>query len=563
MKSLLIDLCAIVGRAHLLTGDRATKSYRRGFRSGGGPALAVVRPGTLVEMWRILQRLVRDDIAIIIQAANTGLTGGSAPDERIMRPVVIINVMRLDTIHVVDRGQHAISLPGATLAGLERKLAAFGREPHSVIGSTCFGASVVGGICNNSGGALIRRGPAYTEMALFAQVDDRGALHLVNRLGVDLGEEPETMLARLEQGDFAALPTDRPASATHYEERVRAIDAPGAARFNADPACLHDASGSAGRIAIFAVRTESFERSAETAIFHLASDDPAVLTNLRRAMLASPQPLPISAEYIHRDAMDVADRYGRDVYYVIRLLGTGRLPLLFSVKAALDRLGEAFGIIGSADRTFHWLGRCLPPQLSRRARKWQRRYTHHLLLKVDRADAKSTREQVERALSAAPGEVVECTPAEGARLMLHRFVVASAAVRYLALRGTHFAGLVSLDVALPRNLLDWHGAGEEAPEGAVAASLVYGHFFCHVFHRDYLIAPGFDPAEVKAAVLMSLDRAEARYPAEHNVGREYRADPVLERFYRKLDPTNRFNPGLGGTATGSGWADDIISGDGL
>ena len=114
MKSLLIDLCAIVGRAHLLTGDRATKSYRRGFRSGGGPALAVVRPGTLVEMWRILQRLVRDDIAIIIQAANTGLTGGSAPDERIMRPVVIINVMRLDTIHVVDRGRHAISLPGAT-----------------------------------------------------------------------------------------------------------------------------------------------------------------------------------------------------------------------------------------------------------------------------------------------------------------------------------------------------------------------------------------------------------------------------------------------------------------
>ena len=30
-------------------------------------------------------------------------------------------------------------------------------------------SSVVGGICNNSGGSLLQRGPAYTEMALFAQ----------------------------------------------------------------------------------------------------------------------------------------------------------------------------------------------------------------------------------------------------------------------------------------------------------------------------------------------------------------------------------------------------------
>jgi FAD/FMN-containing dehydrogenase len=43
---------------------------------------------------------------------------------------------------------------------LERALKPIGREPHSVFGSTCIGASVVGGICNNSEGTLIRRGPA-------------------------------------------------------------------------------------------------------------------------------------------------------------------------------------------------------------------------------------------------------------------------------------------------------------------------------------------------------------------------------------------------------------------
>jgi len=51
------------------------------------------------------------------------------------------------------------------------------------------GASVFGGICNNSGGALIHRGPAYTQMALFARIDDTGEVQFVNYLGVRLGNE--------------------------------------------------------------------------------------------------------------------------------------------------------------------------------------------------------------------------------------------------------------------------------------------------------------------------------------------------------------------------------------
>ena len=49
-----------------------------------------------------------------------------------------------------------------------------------MIGSSCIGASVVGGICNNSGGSLVQRGPAYTEMSLFARIDENGKLTLVN-----------------------------------------------------------------------------------------------------------------------------------------------------------------------------------------------------------------------------------------------------------------------------------------------------------------------------------------------------------------------------------------------
>lgn len=62
-----------------------------------------------------------------------------------------------------------------------------------MIGSSCIGASVVGGVCNSPGGALVRRGPAYTELSLFAQLDASGALRLVNKLGIRLGSDQEAI----------------------------------------------------------------------------------------------------------------------------------------------------------------------------------------------------------------------------------------------------------------------------------------------------------------------------------------------------------------------------------
>ena len=100
-----------------------------------------------------------------------------------------------------------IALRLATLDQLEKTLKPIGREPHSVIGSSCIGASVIGGICNNSGGSLVRRGPAYTEMAVYAQVDAQRRLSLVNHLGIELGGTPEDVLARLDgQGDRTVEP---------------------------------------------------------------------------------------------------------------------------------------------------------------------------------------------------------------------------------------------------------------------------------------------------------------------------------------------------------------------
>jgi hypothetical protein len=73
------QLKSIVGPRHVLTNPESTLRYRMGFRFGNGPALAVVRPGNLVEQWRVLKACVASNKIILMQAANTGLTGGSTP----------------------------------------------------------------------------------------------------------------------------------------------------------------------------------------------------------------------------------------------------------------------------------------------------------------------------------------------------------------------------------------------------------------------------------------------------------------------------------------------------
>ena len=72
-----------------------------------------------------------------------------------------------------------------------------------------------------------------------------------------------------------------------------------------------------------------------------------------------------------------------------------------------------------------------------------------------------------------------------------------------------------------------------------------GHFLCMVFHWDFVLKKNEDSQEVKKEILELLEKKGAKYPAEHNVGHFYKAEPALARFYQDLDPTNTFNPGIG------------------
>lgn len=557
-ETFLADLRSVVGTGHVLTSERHTRRFTQGVRFGEGPVEAVVLPGSLIEMWRILNATVAAGRAVILQAANTGLTGGSTPwHGGYDRSIVLINVMRLGGVHLVDQGRQVVCLPGSTLDSLERALLPLGREPHSVIGSSCIGASVLGGVCNNSGGALVHRGPAYTEMALYAEVQADGSVALVNHLGFDLGPDPEAILSRVERGDLPA-PTESAAWASDrvYSVHVRDIDAATPARFNADPRRLHEASGCAGKLAVFAVRLDTFEAEKETAVFYVGTNDGAELTRIRRDILGNFTSLPIAAEYIHRDAYDVAAHYGKDTFLFIKKLGAHRMPGLFALKARVDSATKRFGL-GAAisDRIAQSIAALMPHHLPKRMNAFRDRFEHHLILRMGGSGIAEARVYFAALLPTITGDMFECSPGEGRDAFLHRFAVAGAASRYCTLHAARVGGLVALDIALRRNDQDWIEVLPPEIDRQIEKKLYYGHFFCHVFHQDYVVKKGTDCTALEHAMCHLLDSRGAEYPAEHNVGHLYKAKPALATFYRDIDPTNSLNPGIGQTSRIRDWRD--------
>jgi len=556
--ALLAQLRAAVGPAHVLTGDQATRRFRKGHRTGEGPVLAVVRPGSLWEQWQVLEAAVAADRIVIMQAANTGLTGGSTPDgSGYDREIVLINTLRITGVQVIAGGAQVVCLPGATLDKLEQVLAPLGREPHSVIGSSCIGASVLGGICNNSGGALVRRGPAYTELALYAQVQADGRLVLVNHLGIALGATPQEILTRLQNGDYReadiAHDAQRAASDPRYAAAVRDVDQDSPARFNADPSRLFEASGSAGKLCLFAVRLDTFPKVPST-VFYIGSNAADDLTTVRRHLLTALPELPIAGEYIHRTAYDIGEKYGKDTFLLIDRFGTARVPAAFALKSRVDGFFERLGLRGASDRIIQALTNLLPSHLPPRMRQWRERYTHHLLLRVSTDTADATRAFLTEHFSgSASGGWFECDADEGRKAFLHRFAIAGAAIRYREVHRAEVEDIVALDVALRRNDRDWVEQLPADVEADMVHKLYYGHFFCHVFHQDYIVKKGVDPLAMEHRMWALLDARRAEYPAEHNVGHLYVAKPALADFYRELDPSNSFNPGIGHTARGKNW----------
>ncbi|MEE3649200.1 MULTISPECIES: D-lactate dehydrogenase [unclassified Brenneria] len=561
-QTLIRTLTSIVGQSHILTDEHKTERYRKGFRSGQGDALAVVFPASLLEQWKVFKACIEAGRIVLMQAANTGLTEGSTPSgDGYDREIVIINTLRLDKVQLLDGGKQVVALPGSTLWHLERVLKPLGREPHSVIGSSCIGASVIGGICNNSGGSLVHRGPAYTEMALYGRVNEQGQAELINHLGIKLGNTPEEILTRLESKQYRAqdvIHDERQASDHEYAERIRDVDADTPSRFNADERRLFEAAGCAGKLAVFAVRLDTFPAQKSQQVFYIGTNQPQVLTELRRHILANFKNLPVAGEYLHRDMFNMAEIYGKDTFIMIDKLGTDKMPMFFNLKGRMDAIFGKVPFLPShlVDRTMQLLSRLLPSHLPDRLKAYRDRFEHHLMLKMAGDGIEEARQWLEQYFREADGEFFVCTQKEGAKAFLHRFAAAGAAIRYHAVHSKEVENILPLDIALRRNDHEWFEHLPAEFDDMLEHRLYYGHFMCYVFHQDYIVKKGVDVHKLKEKMLALLDQRGAEYPAEHNVGHLYQAKPQLKAFYQHNDPTNSLNPGIGKTSKLKNWGCD-------
>jgi D-lactate dehydrogenase len=336
---------------------------------------------------------------------------------------------------------------------------------------------------------------------------------------------------------------------------VRDIDAPTAGRFNADPKLLHECSGSAGKLCVFAVRLDTFPAEPDPAVYYIGTNGPTVLTGLRRRLLGRLKLLPIEGEYLHRDTFDACRRYGRDTFLLVHYLGPEVMPLFFALKRSVDASLSRLPFLprNLVDRMVQGLSSLWPEMLPKRIRAYRQQYEHHLMLKVSQASVAETEAILNEWLGGAQGGWFRCTHDEGERAFLNRFVAAGAVSRYGLMHQREIEGILSLDVALRRNDDQWYALFPPDITNKLQAQFPFAHFLCHVFHQSYVVKRGVDMAALKARMLDYLEARGAQYPAEHNVGHLYAAKPAQLAFYRRLDPTNAMNPGIGQTTKLKNW----------
>ena len=559
IKNIISEIKKISGSKYIITEDWRKQPYSKGWRYGKGNTFAVVKPGTLIEIWKILELCVKEDIIVIMQAANTGLTGGSTPyGDDYERPVIVLNTMRIDDIHIINDGKQIIGLTGSTLYNLEKKLKPYKREPHSIIGSTSIGASIIGGICNNAGGSLVQRGPSYTQMALYAKINKNGKLELVNELDINLGSSPEEILSNLQNKNYKKSDiknTGKLGSDNKYSEIIRKINEDTPSRFNSDSRLLYGASGSAGKLAVFAVRLDTYRSPKENKVFYVGTNDPDVFWKIRRDILSKFKTLPTLGDYLHRDCYDAAKKYSKDTFLVIERLGTTFLPTLFELKRRIDILAKKLKFFPDnfSDRLMQFLSNFWPNHLPKRMENFRDLYEHHWVIEMSDEGIVEAEKYFSEIFKNQDGDYFICNEFESKKASLHRFVSASAIGRYHILNSKNHGDMMSLDIAFPRNEKNWFEKLPKEIDELLEMKLYYGHLFCHVLHQNYIVKKGVDGDELKKKLLKIYDKRGAEYPAEHNVGHEYHAKPSLLNFYKQLDPTNRFNPGIGKTTKLKDW----------
>ena len=311
---------------------------------------------------------------------------------------------------------------------------------------------------------------------------------------------------------------------------------------------MHEASGCAGKLAVFAVRLDTYPIAEREQTFYIGTNGTKELAELRKKILSTFKNVPEVGEYMHRDIFDVSEKYGKDTFLSVLHLGTDQLPRMFSIKGRIDASLNKISWLPNAitDKCMQFFSSLFRQHLPSRLLAYRKEYEHHLILKMSDEGISEAEDFLSTFFSQSKtGSFFICDSNEAKRAYLHRFAAAGAAMRYHTMFQKDVGEILALDIALPRNQLDWFEKLPDDLSNQIDKKLYYGHFFCYVFHQDYILKKGSDAKQVKKRMLEILNDRGAKYPAEHNVGHLYEATSDLKDFYRDLDPTNTFNPGIG------------------
>lgn len=148
-------LSKAIGPSHVLTEPSLMDQYVVDWsRRFGGPARAVVRPGSTKEVSAVLRLCSKHGVPVIPQGGNTGLVGGSVPAPSTIdgRLPVVLSTRRLSQIGLVDDLSGQVTAgAGATLGDVRRHAAQAGWY-YGVDLAARDSATIGGTVATNAGG---------------------------------------------------------------------------------------------------------------------------------------------------------------------------------------------------------------------------------------------------------------------------------------------------------------------------------------------------------------------------------------------------------------------------
>ena len=156
LPAFLKDLASVVGPQYVLTEPADVAKYYTDWRKVfPGTGTAVVRPANTEEVSRVVALCAKHGIAIVPQAGNTSLCGGSVPTGT--RPEVVVSVARLNRIRSMDPLNDTMTVEaGCILQTLQQAADEAGRLfPLSLAAE---GSCQIGGnLSTNAGGVGVLR----------------------------------------------------------------------------------------------------------------------------------------------------------------------------------------------------------------------------------------------------------------------------------------------------------------------------------------------------------------------------------------------------------------------